>query len=279
MKIYQMFGLNRPKHDDSFGVELELEYNNNPAASNEWRMEHDGSLRVGGIEYVMRQPYSLDESIVALNNLHNKFKDVGNKPKATNLASSHIHINVAHLSFEEFKNLVALIMLFEPHIGKNGGQDRWLNYFAVSTQEGGLPLRELIKCTNEDDFVRFIRTTAQRDWRYSGINFVSVRKYGSLEIRYLGANPDPRDVIPWLRFYDTLRTYAQGEIMWHKIFEVASGGDLNILKDVFQCPFDIDQEDLISGVRSAQDLVFPVYQERSGAPLEYTNNLIEYYNK
>lgn len=277
MKIHQMFGLKKPAADNSFGVELELEHNNNPVFSDEWKIEHDGSLRIGGYEYVMRRPMSFDESVVALDNLKKAFDRGGNRPMATNLASSHIHINVAHLDFEEFRQLVALIMLFEPHIGKHGGQDRWLNYFAVSTQEGGLPLRELIACRNEDEFIRFIRNTAARDWRYSGINFVSVRKYGSLEIRYLGAQPDPRGVIPWLHFYDTLRTYAQGEIMWHKIFELASGGDLKLIKDTFNCPFDIDRDDLIDGVRSAQDLVFPVFQERSGAPNNKTFNLTNYY--
>ncbi|QEG09169.1 hypothetical protein CPT_Phriendly_017 [Vibrio phage Phriendly] len=277
MKIHQMFNLAKPAADDSFGVELELEYNNNPVFSNEWKIEHDGSLRHMGFEYVMRRPMSFDESVFALDNLKKAFDKGNNHPRATNLASSHIHINVAHLDFEEFKQLVALIMLFEPHIGKHGGQDRWLNYFAVSTQEGGLPLRELIACHDEEDFIKFIRNTAARDWRYSGINFVSVRKYGSLEIRYLGAQPDPRGVIPWLRFYDTLRNCAQGDIMWHKIFELASGGDLEVLKNTFNCPFDIDRDDLIDGVRSAQDLVFPVFQERSGAPKNKTFNLTNYY--
>lgn len=34
-KIFEIFGLNKPKDDDAFGVELELEYNNHAAASGE----------------------------------------------------------------------------------------------------------------------------------------------------------------------------------------------------------------------------------------------------
>jgi len=276
-KIYEIFKLKRPHEDDSFGVELELEYNNNPTASAEWKMEHDGSLRMQGIEYVMREPMGLERCKVALQNLSNKFKAQGNHPKATNLASSHIHINVSHMTMPEFIQFVSLILLFEPHIGKHGGQDRWMNYFAVSSQESGILIRELLQVRTEEQLFRFIRRVQQRDWRYNGINFASVAKYGSLEIRYLGAMPEPLDVIPWLEFYDTLRDAAMNDIQWGAVFETVSAGETRILTDTFKCPFPLNEEDLITGARMSQDLVFPVYHDVKGAPYKVTNNLRNYF--
>ncbi|ASR73831.1 l-gluamine-d-fructose-6-phosphate aminotransferase [Vibrio phage vB_ValP_IME271] len=276
-KIADIFKLKRPRNDDSFGVELELEYNNRPAASDEWKMEHDGSLRVAGIEYVMKEPMSLADSKVALQNLSDKFKAVKNHPKATNLASSHIHINVSHMTLQEFIQFVSLVLLFEPHIGKHGGQDRWMNYFAVSSQESGILIRELLKVRTEEQFAKFILRVNQRDWRYNGINFASVAKYGSLEIRYLGAMPEPLDVIPWLEFYDTLREAAMNDIQWGMVFETVSAGETFLLEGTFKTPFPLNQDDLLLGARMAQDLVYPVYHDAKGAPFAETWKLTNYY--
>lgn len=277
--IADLFGINMagiPK--DAFGVELELEGNENPVCSPEFIMEHDGSLRRLGMEYVFTKPLGYKDSCRALCNLKNTFRRHNNRPIETNLASTHIHINVGWMNYKQVLNFICLVMTFEVGIAKNSGLDRWQNYFAVGSCENDDILLKLSGVSSEKDFHRLVMRLRRGEQRYAGINLLSLLKYGTIEIRYLGAQPDPTKVIPWLRFYNALRAACTKEIFWHNIFEIASSGDFEYLEESLQIPFKLNEKDLIRGIRNAQDVVFPVGLDGVWMP-RGENALAKYYEK
>ncbi|AUR99148.1 hypothetical protein NVP1262O_62 [Vibrio phage 1.262.O._10N.286.51.A9] len=249
-----------------FGIELELEgIYTYDICTHLWNEEHDHSLRDMGREYVIKKPSTLEQSKHALRSLGEAFHHYEMKPKETNLASTHIHINVGDMTRKQFIDFVALLMVFEVSIAKNAGLDRYNNYFALGTRESDHCLIELMKVGSDADLKRFLLRINQMDYRYSGINFASVTKFGSLELRFLGAKPNPMDVFPWLEFYQQLREMAMVGVDW-TFLEVFSDGLIDIFIEQFKLPFDVVYEDILVGIRNAQNLSYNTFHTHLNYP-------------
>ncbi len=266
--IGEMFRKKGFPDPDVFGVELELEnIQQFHRAPDMWRAEHDGSLRDNGMEFVIRQPETIGELTKSLAALKKFFKDSGTKPKASNLTSTHIHINVTDLNLEQFVDFVAIVMMFEKDLAINSGEDRYNNYFALGSSNADLLPRRLEEVKDEESFVEFVKWVGQSDYRYSGINFDSIRRYGSLEIRYLGGQANPMDVLPWLSFYKRIKTYVRkGKVDFKTLYQNVSGLGLKEIKLLFAPPFPLDFDNMVEGIRCSQNLALGIHHVHTGAP-------------
>lgn len=257
MNIQRIFGLAEQGDDkDNFGVEIELEGIPHPPNVQGWRHEHDGSLRDNGREYVFARPSTLEKSAVLLATLNDEFKKRDIKPKASNLTSTHIHIDVRDLNVGQLLDFVACLMVVEPDLMNASGKDRQNNYFAVSTSESDHRLRELMAVKDADSLRKFVHRQRMRDNRYCGINFNPLHNYGSIEIRYLAGQADPRNVYPWLAFYKNLKALAKGGIDFQALFQSISEQGLGGVQRLFEPNFPLTQEGVLEGLRNAQDFVF-----------------------
>lgn len=277
-KIGDIFNVDMPDNDGiNFGVEIELEGIDKamPRLPN-WNQEADGSLRDNGREFIFRKPKSLDESLVALQELEDAFKARNIKPKATNLTSTHIHIDVRDMTVKQLLNFVACLMIVEDDLAEASGEDRKNNYFALTTSESDHRKRELMKVRTDDDFKQFIRNQVRGDVRYCGINFNSIPRHGSLEIRYLGGRDKPTTVMPWLTFYANLKHIAMEGLDFETLFRGISERGLQDVQAMFRPPFELTQGNVIDGLRNAQDFIIQMAYKILSAP-ENGDGLRNYY--
>jgi len=277
--IARLFGKRASLKPHGFGVEIELEgidkrVRNIPL----WHDEFDGSLRDNGREFIFDGVYDLDDSKKALLQLKDAFKVAGLKPKATNLTSTHIHIDVRNFNVVQLKSFVAAIMMVEHDLALNSGQDRDNNYFALSTSVSDHRKRELVKVRTDEQFKEFIIEQVRRDHRYSGINFNSIHEHGSLEMRYLGGQANPLNVMPWLVFYANLKDLVLKGIDFDALFASVSLRGTKEVEEVFKPPFPLTQGGLLEGIRNAQDFVYSL-EYRVLTAEENGNGLAEYFNK
>lgn len=278
MKIWEIFGKAEPKDEQNrFGVEIELEgIYHNPGMLRDWRQEPDGSLRDAGREFIFKKPMTLGESENALVKLRDTFEGAGIKPKATNLTSTHIHVDVRDLTVPQFLNFVALLMMVEEDLSAASGEDRKTNYFALSTSESDHRLRELIEVTDDDSFKDFVRRQVRNDVRYCGINFNSIWAHGSLELRYLGGQADPRTVLPWLEFYSRVKDIARHDINFEELYRNISIDGTAHLQRLIEPNFPLTVDNVIEGIRNAQTFILGTDYKQIGAP-QNGNGLHEYY--
>ncbi len=278
-KIYELFNLNKPAGKVNFGVEIELEnITKHIGGLNHWNQEDDGSLRDNGREFIFNSPKNMLKSKLALEELEESFKALGVRPKASNLTSTHIHIDVRDMTVEQVLSFTAALMVVEIDLAKASGADRYNNYFALSTSESDHRKRDLIMVRSDEDFKAFIRKQVRTDVRYCGINFNSIHRYGSLEIRYLGGQAKPTEVMPWLRFYANLKQLVLDGIDYNQLFASVSERGTQEVFDMFKPPFQLTQDNVIEGIRNAQDFIFKTEYRVLTAP-ENGNGLMDYYHR
>lgn len=280
MKIYEIFGKNKPEDNNCrFGVEIELEgIYNDVGRVQGWNQEHDGSLRDAGREFIFNKPMTLAESEVALGRLKDAFEARGIEPKATNLTSTHIHVDVRDLTVPQFMNFVAIIMMVEEDLANASGEDRKTNYFALSTCESDHRLRDLIRVKTDKDFRNFVHQQVRKDARYSGINFNSIHAHGSLELRYLGGQADPRTVLPWLEFYARAKQVARNELDFEELYRNISIDGTAHLERLIEPNFPLTIDNVIEGIRNAQTFILGTDFIEIGAP-DNGNGLQRYFHK
>lgn len=277
--IQEIFELNRQAGDkNNFGVEIELENIDKRVLVDGWRDEHDGSLRHLGREFVFNNPQNLKASEKLLQGLYDAFKGLGVKPLASNLTSTHIHIDVRDLNVKQLIDFIACILIVEPDLMNASGKDRQNNYFALSTSESEHRLADLMKVKDAKSLKLFVLTQVRKDARYCGINFNSLMRYGSLEIRYLAGQEDPRNVMPWLTFYTHLKDFARHGVNFNELFMTISEHGTATIRQLFEPPFELTQEGLLEGLRNAQDIVYPLVTNNLMCPQD-GNGLREFYKE
>lgn len=275
--IAEIFRLGKPNNEGhNFGVEIELENITRHERVVGWEQEHDGSLRDNGREFIFNGAADLEKSKKRLEVLHNHFEKLGIKPKASNLTSTHIHIDVRLMTVKELLSFVACLMVVELDLAIASGEDRLHNYFALTTSESDHRLRDLMDVKTDEDFVKFVKLQNDKDVRYCGINFNSIKRHGSLEVRYLGGQADPRNVYPWLEFYKNLKVLACEGLDFQALFQSISERGLDDVKLLFNPNFALTQENVLEGLRNAQDFIFHLEYERINAPRD-GNGLATYY--
>lgn len=279
MKIEDIFEVRKQgREKNNFGVEIELENIQRPVRVAGWKQEHDGSLRDNGREFIFDGAKTLGESEKLLAALHKSFQDNDIRPKASNLTSTHIHIDVRDLTVEQLLSFIACLMVIEPDLMAASGVDRQNNYFALSTSESDHRLRDLMQVHDADSLRRFIHRQRVLDARYCGINFNSIHNHGTVEMRYLCGQADPRNVMPWLVFYNNLKDLAQEDVDFQALFTSISERGTQDVIDLFKPNFPLTQEGVLEGLRNAQDFVFHLETVNITAP-DDGNGLDEYYNR
>lgn len=253
------------KFKDNYGLEFELEGIDKPyKLTPDWRSEEDGSLRYYGREFVSNGATPYEFIGEHLNNLQKTMTDAGIKPIESNLASTHIHIDVRDLNLHQFRNFLAILMMMEVCIAKSSGEDRYNNYFCLGSGEADLYLSSLQEALwgGSRRFVTYVSHKRVHHIRYCGFNLASLSTYGSLEVRYLGTCRDPRVAKGWVDFYQNVKTFVKTNslIDIKEWLNKALEGDelqLKVWKILFKPPFKIGLDDLKVGAANAYMIAVP----------------------
>lgn len=196
------------------GLELELEGNLyqgrdlNTVKSERtgaiWVVHNDGSLRNGGLEYVLSTPCYIDEVLPMTEGLFSVLKKNKAEIQQSNRTSTHIHVNVTGMKVSELTSFIALWGVFEPAVIEWCGPLRQSNQFCLSSQDtGGWIPNEWVKALRNGRF------HWDNTWKYSALNLAAFRTFGSFEFRCMAGADDPKDVYDLARFLWALREEAK----------------------------------------------------------------------
>lgn len=175
------------------GLELELENMHNAIRDQVrgWTVTTDGSLRNGGVEYVLRGAQGgqqLFQSILALEESLIPYQCDANLR-----CSTHVHLDVRDLTVPQMKRLLLAYMVFERAIFELSGHHRMTNNFCPSF---GFAQQQIRKIANvwELDGTEFLggivdgRDRQSAD-KYAALNLVPIFTQGSVEFRGAEAKP------------------------------------------------------------------------------------------
>ncbi len=233
--------LNQPlkarTYTGDIGIEIELEGDNLPNAGYldrvvsdsgcRWDVKQDGSLR-GGLEYVLSAPCKVEEITPLCSGLFEVFRVRNTTLRPSNRCSIHVHYNVGGLKVNSITSIIALWTTFEEPLLRLWGDARYKNHFCLSTKDEEATLEAW------ENFLRTGRLPEERGLRYSALNIVALRAYGSLEFRGGGALNNANEAVEWATFIYHLCKYAEEryENPQQIAYDLSERGPWPILQDI-----------------------------------------------
>lgn len=179
-----------------FGIEVELEGTVMPIPDTVyWCSKPDTSLRQGW-EYVLLRPVpetSLKNALLDLSSILSVMK-----PKTSIRTSTHIHINVLRLTIREIFNVIFLYYLLEELLIRTQPDSRIGNLFCLRMKDSK-SIYHFLK--DEILHQRYFGGLSEEGCKYGAMNLATIRKYGSLEFRFLQAMTDPFEIEKWCRVF------------------------------------------------------------------------------
>lgn len=221
----------------AIGIEIELEGEGLPGAGYLdavradsgafWVVKTDGSLR-NGLEYVLSSPCDPEEVSPLINGLFEVFHQRNTRLTPSNRCSIHVHYNVGGMKVNEITSIIALWTIFEEPLIRWWGDARYKNHFCLSSKD---------EETNVGAWTDFLTTGTLPEYnglRYTALNLVAIRKYGSLEFRGGGAVNNPQDGIVWATFLYKLCEYAREKYRNPQqiAYDLSERGPAAILEDI-----------------------------------------------
>ena len=202
--------------DNLIGVEIEAEFSNEksisfpsqPKGLTGWRFERDGSLRGTAIEFVTNEPNTVDvveTQILALYDWFTSIRKAGITLNDSMRAGIHIHVNQKERTYQQVLTFCCLYWILEELlVDAFCGAERAGNLFClrlIDADYGLNHLQERLVSGQKSPFA----TERSNSIRYSGLNLVSLSKFGSLEFRSLRTPLSPEPVLEWIRVLQLLR--------------------------------------------------------------------------
>lgn len=170
----------------NIGIEIELEGNANgrwPTVEG-WDLKPDGSLR-DGMEYVFDGPQSGDNALGSIEGLDQAMADF--QPEPTFRCSTHIHVDVRDLSWEQYERLVLLYMVYEDALFDHAQAYRRQSNFCIPFMANDWLAekfgREVIGRADANH--KFMG--AQHWPKYSALNLQTTSSFGTVEFRGMHA--------------------------------------------------------------------------------------------
>lgn len=236
------------------GIEVELEKYSDVGNHVYWRAEHDGSLREGGVEFVLRQPLTgldLEKSIKEL------YADVLSKEYATSpRTSTHVHIDARDMSVEHLRAMVFIYTMFERMIYDKVAPEREDSFYCTPLYNSVKHRRIFSKALEQLEFTACPK--------YSGLNLKSLVRYGSVEFRMYEGLTNSKDLTKWVKMLMRLKS---GTKQYENVplADVLKMYSENTAESIIRAVFGDMAEDLLkdgeynsrlkSSMRSAQDLL------------------------
>ncbi len=197
-----------------YGVELEIEadglygmeevfnednehYDNiEPDVPAGWLREQEDSI--AGVELISDKPYSFEETVT---NIERVFKDIerqGFRPLRTPRGSTHVHANVADLTWQQLKHFITACAWAEPTLIELAGKGRKGNLFAQSYEICPIGWAQAIEWVRRNEIFQNI------DTHYMATSFHPIGYLGSVEFRMGPSSRNAEDAIRWLQCIDTV---------------------------------------------------------------------------
>lgn len=213
-EMFRKQGPMRVQPDDSLvmpflpiGVEVEVERWNGHAPDGKylWQQHNDDSLRNGGREFVLG-PVCGQQVTDGLRALFATAKEQGWEANARTGIHIHVDASVKGVLFPYYFTSVYL-MVEHALYGYAGEWRRWCNFCHSfeDAEESLLSLRKMLLCTDQKSYIK----AANDMHRYAGLNFNSLAKHGTMEVRILCTSFDYQYVLNWINFIMSIYKLAE----------------------------------------------------------------------
>lgn len=170
----------------NIGIEIELEGNANgrwPTVEG-WELKPDGSLR-DGMEYVFDGPQSGDNALGSINDLDQAMATF--KPEPTFRCSTHIHVDVRDLTWEQYERLVLLYMIYEDVLFDHAQAYRRQSNFCIPFMANDWLAEKFGREVIGRADVNHKFMGAQHWPKYSALNLQTTSSFGTVEFRGMHA--------------------------------------------------------------------------------------------
>lgn len=166
---------------ERLGVEVELEnIRSRMPASRYWEVKSDGSLRNSGAEFVFREPLGGKDLYDACINLDSMLYD--KNPDPSWRCSVHVHIDVRDLTPSQVKKFILVYATLERILFDASGWQRYRNNFCCALGFAQQQVETLSRLWTLPDN-RLLQRLVESWSKYSAINLIPMRTFGSIEIR------------------------------------------------------------------------------------------------
>lgn len=191
-RICDRFGI--PLCDGDIGLEIEIEGGDSDLSWSgkvNWKTVDESSLR-NGKEFILRKPNTLAELDVSLAEFGEWSR--GRTFVKSLRTSTHIHVNVLSFTVAEvLASLVAYWLVEQPLVAQHGhNREGNLHCLRVSDADGIIDAL-LNDFKDESPF----GYSGSEDLRYGAVNLSAIRKFGSLEFRFMRCMTDPVELKFW----------------------------------------------------------------------------------
>ena len=186
----EWFGYQHGAIEGNVGLEIETEtersYKYVDGLTNYWRTEPDGSLRNNGVEFIFRRPLAFGSD--TYNTAMELFSEQAKTTKflKSTYTSVHVHLNMQPKTLVQIMNFIALYQLFEEVLAEYCGNSRNGNLFCLKTSNAESLYRtvnEIAQAIHGGQGQDYVARLDNNRMKYSGLNLVPLRNFGSLEVR------------------------------------------------------------------------------------------------
>lgn len=197
--------------DTGVGIEMEVEsaeFDLPHKLFGPWKIVGDGSLREGGKEFVTGYGARVGDVFKPLLSLTDAMAQVRKEYPAafefSERTSIHIHLDCRFFTESQIESFLSLYTLVENPLFKYAGPDRKHNIFCVPLRDSKISPGHTLN-------------TRIGDWdKYSALNLLALRTFGTLEFRHMSGNSDPLKIYMWIillaLLHNAARRMSKGEI-------------------------------------------------------------------
>ena len=170
-----VLGLNR------VGVEIEVEqFTNRRHRLRYWNMVSDGSLRNNGQEFTFRGALGGKDAFDAISEIDTLLYQ--SNPDLNIRCSTHVHVDVRDMTVPQLKKMILAYAFYESFLFAQSGRHRMKSNFCMPLciAEG---LTHILMDYWRYDDADFVFQVTDRWDKYSAMNLIPIRSYGSVEFR------------------------------------------------------------------------------------------------
>lgn len=182
--------------DEVYDEEDEAYHTIDPVIPKGWSREQEDSIQ--GVELISAMPVGFEESVENIERLFADIKKQGYMPIRTPRGSTHVHVNVADLTWTQMAHFMVACAWAEPALIELAGKGRKCNLFAQSYDTTPLGWNPAIQ------WIRKRRVYQNVDTHYMATSFYPMAYLGSVEFR-MGASARTADeAITWLSYINAV---------------------------------------------------------------------------
>lgn len=182
--------------EEHFDEEHEEYIQTEPNVPEGWLREQEDSIE--GCELISQQPYDYETSVTNIKRVFADISRMGFVPVRTPRGSTHIHANVADLTWRQMKHFVTACAWAEPALIELAGKGRKGNLFAQSYETTPMGWATIIQWVRRQEIAQNV------DTHYMAISFHPMGYLGSVEFRMGPSSRSEEDAIRWLQCIDAV---------------------------------------------------------------------------